>query len=82
MMTTSRPPRTHLIEKAPTGEPMVQIDERMQLKVELRQLEARVTRLEDYLASRMTWTIRWYRLRVWAARHCTALWTRLRGLRA
>jgi hypothetical protein len=41
--------RSHLVSKAPTGEPLTLVQEREQLLQRVRALELRCTRLEDYL---------------------------------
>lgn len=56
--------RSHLVSKAPTGEPLTQVEERKQLLARIDALERRVTRLEDYLRER-TWRARWLRFKVW-----------------
>lgn len=58
--------RSHLVSKAPSGEPLSQAQEREQLLARVRALELRVTRLEDYIRER-TWRARWNRFRArWA----------------
>lgn len=57
-------PRSHLVSKAPTGEPLTQLQEREQLVARVRALELRVTRLEDYIRDH-TWRARWMRVKVW-----------------
>lgn len=58
------PTRSHLVPKAPTGEPLHRAVQVMTQEQRIKLLEARVERLERYLESQ-TWTARWRRLTQW-----------------
>lgn len=65
--------RSHLISKAPTGEPLDQVTERQQLLARVKALEVRVDRLEQYLIDH-SWRGRLDRFYRWAQ----DVWARLR----
>ena len=63
-------PRSHLVEKAPTWEPLSLAEERAYLQTKVAHLEARVVQIEEYLVQHdwSHWRERtWRRFRLWLA---------------